>query len=191
MEMEVPATSQKPHICNRNTKRYIIVCLTFTTQIGDIQFTLCQSILSRILFAYQEVNNIMDPPAYPVGDNHGKSKSRSRAFKAPKKPAKPTRLDDPFKPRMGRHLVWKDVQMTLKKTKGEEPPKVILDDVWGEVPKGQVTAIMGPSGSGYVYYLTFFVGYIRWNDNTHHDLWICEHQKNKLVEYFGWSGFQQ
>ena len=94
----------------------------------------------------------MDPPGYPVGDEHGINEApRPRRAPSPEKaPKKPNshRLDDPFKPRMGRHLVWKDVQMTLKKNKDNEPPKVILDHVWGEVPKGQVTAIMGPSGSG-------------------------------------------
>ena len=56
-------------------------------------------------------------------------------------------LDDPFLPREGRDLVWKDVNMALV-AHGNVPEKKILDDVWGEVPKRQVTAIMGPSGSG-------------------------------------------
>lgn len=85
----------------------------------------------------------------PIGDVHGINEAPSRvSTESTPESVKPSRLDDPFKPRIGRHLVWKDVQMTLKKTKGDEPPKVILDNVWGEVPKGQVTAIMGPSGSG-------------------------------------------
>lgn len=92
----------------------------------------------------------MDPSSNPVGDIHGIDEDPSRIVTtaSEQERAQPTRLDDPFQPRIGRHLVWKDVQMTLKKKKGDEAPKVILDRVWGEVPKGQVTAIMGPSGSG-------------------------------------------
>jgi ABC-type multidrug transport system ATPase subunit len=51
--------------------------------------------------------------------------------------------DDPFYPREGKHLTWKNVNMTV--LKGE---KAILQDVWGEVPAKQTTAIMGPSGAG-------------------------------------------
>jgi len=29
-----------------------------------------------------------------------------------------------------------------------EPDRALLDAVWGEVPKRQTTAIMGPSGAG-------------------------------------------
>lgn len=99
----------------------------------------------------------MDPPGNTSGDDdHYEGQyipppPRISRAPPPEKP-KPSRLADPFKPRLGRHLVWKDVQMTLKtknnKKEDQEPPKVILDSVWGEVPKGQVTAIMGPSGSG-------------------------------------------
>ena len=63
-------------------------------------------------------------------------------------------VDDPLRPREGRDLVWKNVNMTLN-GKGDAPPKKILDGVWGEVPKRQVTAIMGPSGSGKVKYCVF------------------------------------
>jgi hypothetical protein len=56
-------------------------------------------------------------------------------------------LDDPFKIRQGRDLVWKNINMTVT-AHGDEPEKKILANVWGEVPKRQVTAVMGPSGSG-------------------------------------------
>jgi hypothetical protein len=56
-------------------------------------------------------------------------------------------LDDPFKIREGRDLVWKNINMTVA-AHGHEPEKKILANVWGEVPKRQVTAVMGPSGSG-------------------------------------------
>ena len=41
-------------------------------------------------------------------------------------------LADPFKPRDGRNLVWRDVNVTVKQH-GSEPEKKILDRVWGEV----------------------------------------------------------
>jgi len=31
--------------------------------------------------------------------------------------------------------------------KADEPDKKLLDDVWGEVPSKETTAIMGPSGT--------------------------------------------
>ena len=88
-------------------------------------------------------------------------------------------LGDPLKPREGRDLVWKDVNMTLllnnskkkrligrkKKDDDDEEDsaaqpseKKILDGVWGEVPSGQVTAVMGPSGSGKTSLLNILAG---------------------------------
>ncbi len=32
--------------------------------------------------------------------------------------------------------------------KGDQPKKKLLDEVWGEVPPRETTAIMGPSGAG-------------------------------------------
>eukprot|EP00540_Astrosyne_radiata_P008221 CAMPEP_0116865892 /NCGR_PEP_ID=MMETSP0418-20121206/25718_1 /TAXON_ID=1158023 /ORGANISM="Astrosyne radiata, Strain 13vi08-1A" /LENGTH=235 /DNA_ID=CAMNT_0004501451 /DNA_START=161 /DNA_END=866 /DNA_ORIENTATION=- len=55
--------------------------------------------------------------------------------------------DDPFAPRDGKTLTWKNIQMTLA-AKGEEPERKLLQDVWGEVPQKETTAIMGPSGAG-------------------------------------------
>eukprot|EP00526_Cylindrotheca_closterium_P005215 CAMPEP_0113611804 /NCGR_PEP_ID=MMETSP0017_2-20120614/5762_1 /TAXON_ID=2856 /ORGANISM="Cylindrotheca closterium" /LENGTH=641 /DNA_ID=CAMNT_0000520797 /DNA_START=157 /DNA_END=2079 /DNA_ORIENTATION=+ /assembly_acc=CAM_ASM_000147 len=103
-----------------------------------------------------------DPPAHSIesfdgGLEEGRFNNNTSSTLAHPEMAKKSRLDDPFKPRLGRHLVWKDVQMTLKKTK-KNPPKVLLDNVWGEVPKGQVTAIMGPSGSGKTSLLNILAG---------------------------------
>lgn len=56
--------------------------------------------------------------------------------------------DDPFAPREGKTLLWTNVNMTLKGKKSGDPDKKILDNVWGEVPEKQTTAIMGPSGAG-------------------------------------------
>ena len=38
--------------------------------------------------------------------------------------------------------------LALQKAKNNEPNRKLLDDVWGEVPERQTTAIMGPSGAG-------------------------------------------
>lgn len=54
---------------------------------------------------------------------------------------------DPFLPREGKELLWTNMNMSLAGKKGEED-KVLLSNLWGEVPKKEITAIMGPSGSG-------------------------------------------
>jgi ABC-type multidrug transport system ATPase subunit len=82
---------------------------------------------------------------------------------------------DPFAKREGKTLMWRNVNMTLvssitvlfadnhnlrlnKKThviatlkqlnRGKKPNKKILDNIWGEVPANETTAIMGASGAG-------------------------------------------
>jgi ABC-type glutathione transport system ATPase component len=62
--------------------------------------------------------------------------------------------NDPFAPREGRPLRWRNVHMTVQVPdmnngkKGATKNKAILDNVYGEVPVGEITAILGPSGSG-------------------------------------------
>jgi len=79
-------------------------------------------------------------------------------------PAAEETAADLFQPREGRDLIWKDLSVTLSATAAatknknkksddaaastKDVDKKILDSVWGEVPAKQVTAIMGPSGSG-------------------------------------------
>jgi len=53
--------------------------------------------------------------------------------------------DNPFAPRAGKELTWRNINMTLD-TKTES--RALLDNVWGQVPKKKITAIMGPSGAG-------------------------------------------
>ena len=62
--------------------------------------------------------------------------------------------NDPFAPREGKHLRWRNVNMTVQVAEMNSDKKktivtkTILDNVWGEVPLGETTAILGPSGSG-------------------------------------------
>jgi ABC-type multidrug transport system ATPase subunit/ABC-type multidrug transport system permease subunit len=82
-------------------------------------------------------------------------------FPAEEAPATETTVFvDPFQAREGRDLVWKDVNMTLV-AKGDTPERKLLDNVWGEVPKGQVTAIMGASGSGKTSMLNILAGRVK------------------------------
>lgn len=62
---------------------------------------------------------------------------------------------DPFTTREGKTLRWRNVNMTVNK-KGED--RKLLSEVWGEVPKRDVTAIMGPSGSGKTSLLNILAG---------------------------------
>lgn len=67
----------------------------------------------------------------------------------------PSARTDPFAKREGKTLTWTKVNMTLT-GKGDEPDRRLLKDVWGEVPMTKTTAIMGPSGAGYVWFVSDF-----------------------------------
>jgi cobalamin biosynthesis protein CbiD len=65
--------------------------------------------------------------------------------------ALPSTQTDPFAKREGKTLTWTNVNMTLTGKRGkDEPDRQLLNNVWGEVPMTKTTAIMGPSGAGYV-----------------------------------------
>mmetsp|Transcript_44184 Transcript_44184/g.92887 ORF Transcript_44184/g.92887 Transcript_44184/m.92887 type:complete len:698 (-) Transcript_44184:19-2112(-) len=52
---------------------------------------------------------------------------------------------NPFAQREGNLLIWRNVNMTLNNKKST---RTLLNNVWGECPPGEITAIMGPSGAG-------------------------------------------
>jgi ABC-type multidrug transport system ATPase subunit len=68
--------------------------------------------------------------------------------------------DDPFAPREGKTLTWRNVNMTLA-ANGDDPERKLLDNVWGEVPPKQTTAVMGPSGAGKTSLLNILAGRAR------------------------------
>mmetsp|Transcript_32322 Transcript_32322/g.54079 ORF Transcript_32322/g.54079 Transcript_32322/m.54079 type:complete len:736 (-) Transcript_32322:15-2222(-) len=76
----------------------------------------------------------------------------------------PSGFDDPLRPREGRDLMWRNINMTLE-GKSDNKNKKLLDSVWGDVPKKQVTAIMGPSGSGKTSLLNILAGRVASNGN--------------------------
>jgi ABC-type multidrug transport system ATPase subunit len=46
-------------------------------------------------------------------------------------------------------LEWSDISMSIiPKRNSDEPPKMVLDHVWGQARPGETTAIMGASGAG-------------------------------------------
>jgi hypothetical protein len=84
-----------------------------------------------------DIENQKTTSSYTKKHHHGKRKSID-----------PNGFDDPLRPREGRDLMWRNVNMILTsgKKNSNEPDKKLLDNVWGDVPSKQVTAIMGPSG---------------------------------------------
>ena len=54
--------------------------------------------------------------------------------------------ENPFAEREGKDLTWSNVNMKLEPKGKDKEGKDILSQVWGEVPKTHITAIMGPSG---------------------------------------------
>lgn len=49
--------------------------------------------------------------------------------------------NDPFAKREGKLLVWKDVNMTLAGKTSGEPARKLIDNVWGQVPPRETTAL--------------------------------------------------
>ena len=80
---------------------------------------------------------------------------------------------DPFATREGKTLTWRAVNMTLSSSSSSSSSssqsdnnnnsaaldrRILLDNVWGEVPQQQTTAIMGPSGAGKTSLLNILAG---------------------------------
>ena len=71
--------------------------------------------------------------------------------------------DDPFAERLGKTLSWRSVNMTLAagRNASKQPPRELLRDVYGRVPRGEITAVMGPSGAGKTSLLNILAGRTR------------------------------
>eukprot|EP00550_Attheya_septentrionalis_P002132 CAMPEP_0198291248 /NCGR_PEP_ID=MMETSP1449-20131203/8839_1 /TAXON_ID=420275 /ORGANISM="Attheya septentrionalis, Strain CCMP2084" /LENGTH=615 /DNA_ID=CAMNT_0043989865 /DNA_START=103 /DNA_END=1947 /DNA_ORIENTATION=- len=65
---------------------------------------------------------------------------------------------NPFAVREGKTLTWKNINMTLSGDGKKTQDRKLLSDVWGEVPKKEITAIMGPSGAGKTSLLNILAG---------------------------------
>jgi len=74
-----------------------------------------------------------------------------------------TMADDPFAEREGKALTWRSVNMTLAagRNSKKNPKRQLLTDVWGEVPRKEITAVMGPSGAGKSSLLNILAGRAR------------------------------
>jgi len=73
--------------------------------------------------------------------------------------------ENPFAERSGKDLTWSNVDMKLEPRGKDKVGKDILSQVWGEVPKREITAIMGPSGSGKTSLLNILAGRLATNNN--------------------------
>lgn len=65
---------------------------------------------------------------------------------------------NPFKPREGQTLVWRNVDMILSGKGKKQPNRKLLDNVWGEIPAKQTTVILGSSGAGKTSLLNILAG---------------------------------
>lgn len=72
--------------------------------------------------------------------------------------------ENPFAEREGKDLTWSNVNMKLEPKGKDKEGKDILSQVWGEVPKKDITAIMGPSGSGKTSLLNVLAGRLATNN---------------------------
>eukprot|EP00934_Nitzschia_sp_Nitz4_P005064 Nitzschia sp. Nitz4//scaffold82_size85912//3498//7449//NITZ4_005123-RA/size85912-processed-gene-0.90-mRNA-1//1//CDS//3329558781//5054//frame0 len=95
-----------------------------------------------------------------AAESEGASGVKQQA-KHPRISRKVSALDssaDPFAARDGKTLLWRNVNMVLKGKSAQDPDRKLLDNVWGEVPECETTAIMGPSGAGKTSLLNILAG---------------------------------
>ena len=76
------------------------------------------------------------------------SSSRKSRMSSSRRASTTEERQNPFAYREGNALIWRNVNMTLKAKNSKQPERKLLNSVWGEVPPGEITAIMGPSGAG-------------------------------------------
>jgi len=84
-------------------------------------------------------------------DGNGASSSSSpsrRRMSTSRRASTTEERQNPFAFREGNALIWRNVNMTLKAKNSKQTERKLLNSVWGEVPPGEITAIMGPSGAG-------------------------------------------
>ncbi|KAG7365608.1 ABC transporter [Nitzschia inconspicua] len=98
-------------------------------------------------------NNQEQPSTAMSTSGEGRSSAYTR-----KKSSMLAVSDDPFALREGKTLLWRNVNMVLKGKNENEPDRMLLNNVWGEVPEQQTTAIMGPSGAGKTSLLNVLAG---------------------------------
>ncbi|KAL3922583.1 MAG: hypothetical protein SGILL_002124 [Bacillariaceae sp.] len=91
---------------------------------------------SHVTIEEEEIDEEMGKPSSAFATTQSRQSAYNR-----RKSSMLAVSDDPFALREGKTLLWRDVNMTLKSKDGED--RKLLENVWGEVPEQQTTAIMG------------------------------------------------